>query len=73
MQIFVFDIHFHFDILHSSWHTFVVHNPTLTGALLENPTLCGTEIGQNSTLAILTYVYCHQWEYPLGLRAIWLL
>ena len=47
------------------WHTFGVQNPTLSGTLLENPTLCGTEIGQNGTLAILAYVYGHQWECPL--------
>ncbi len=35
-------------------------NPTLSGTLLEYPTLCGTEVGQNGTLAILAYVYCHQ-------------
>ncbi len=27
------------------WHTFGVQNPTLSGTLLENPTLCDTEIG----------------------------
>ncbi len=26
------------------WHTFGTQNPTLSGTLLENPTLCGTEI-----------------------------
>ena len=47
-----------FEILHSPWqnnwtnHTlsgthFGVQNPTLNGTLLENPTLCGTEIAQN--------------------------
>ncbi len=33
---------------------------------LRNPTLCGTEIGQNGTLAILAYAYCRQWECPPG-------
>ena len=46
------------------WHTFGVQNPTLSGTLLENPTLCGTEIGQNGTLAVLAYAYCRQWECP---------
>ena len=32
--------------------------------LLENPTLCGTEIGQNGTLPVLAYMYCRQWECP---------
>ena len=35
---------------------------TLSGILLENPTLCGTEVGQNGTLAILAYVHCRHWE-----------
>ncbi len=45
-------------------NTFGVQNPNLSGILhvLENPTLCGTEIGQNGTLAVLAYAYCHQWE-----------
>ncbi len=38
------------------WHTFGVQNPTLNGTLLENSTLCGTEIGQNGTLAVLAYM-----------------
>ncbi len=46
------------------WHTFGVQNSTLSGTLLENPTLCGTEVGQYGTLAILAYVYCRQWECP---------
>ena len=46
------------------WHTFDVQNPTLTGTLLENPTLSGTEICQNGTLAFLAYTYCRQWECP---------
>ncbi len=46
------------------WHTFGVQDSTLSGTLLENPTLCGTEIGQNGTLAVLAYVYRHQWEHP---------
>ena len=29
------------------WHTFGVQNPTPSGTLLENPTLCGTEISEN--------------------------
>ena len=37
------------------WHKFDVKNPTLSGTLLENTILCGTEIGQNGTLAILAY------------------
>ncbi len=32
--------------------------------LLENPTLCGIEIGQNGTLVILAYAHCRQWECP---------
>ncbi len=48
------------------WHTFGVQNPTLTGTFLENTTLCGTEIGQNGTLAVLAYAYCRQWECPPG-------
>ena len=28
------------------------------------PTLCGTEIGQNGTLAVLAYAYYRQWECP---------
>ncbi len=32
------------------WHTFDVQNPTLSGTLLENPTLCGSEINQNGIL-----------------------
>ncbi len=28
------------------------------------PTLCGTEFGQNGTLAVLAYAYWRQWEYP---------
>ncbi len=66
-----------FDILHSSWHnhvqkpdplwhTFGVQNPTFSGTLLENPTLCGTEFDQNGTLAVLAYAYCRLWEYPPG-------
>ena len=39
---------------------------TLSGTLLENPTLCGTEVGHNGTLAVLAYMYCHQWECPPG-------
>ncbi len=50
------------------WHkiskTLPCQNPTLSGTLLENPTLCGTEIGQNGTLAILAYAYCRQWKCP---------
>ncbi len=46
------------------WHTFAVQNPILSGTLLENPTLCGTEVGQNGTLAVLAYAYCRQWECP---------
>ncbi len=46
------------------WHTFGVQNPTLSGTLLENPTLCGTEDGQNGTLANLVYTCCRQWECP---------
>ncbi len=30
-----------------------LQNPTLSGTLLETPTLCGTGIGQNGTLATL--------------------
>ena len=67
-----------FDILHSPlhnhwkkpypfWHTFGVQNPTLSGTLLENPTLCGTEIGQNGVLA---YAHCRQWECPPGLARL---
>ncbi len=48
------------------WHTFGVQNPTLSGTLLENPTLCGTDIGQNGTLAVLEYAHCRQWECPPG-------
>ena len=35
-------------------------NPTLSGTstLLENSTLCSTEIDQNGTLAILAYAHC---------------
>ncbi len=46
------------------WHTFGVQNPTLSGTLVENPTLCGNEVGQNGTLAVLAYAYCRQWECP---------
>ena len=46
------------------WHKSGVQNPTLNGTLLKNPTLCGTEIGQNGTLAVLAYEYCCQWECP---------
>ncbi len=66
-----------FDILHYAlflaqpeqkpyplWQIFGVQNPIFSGTLLENPTLCGTEIGQNGTLAILAYAYCRQQEYP---------
>ena len=49
-----------------SWHTLVVQNPTLSGTLLENLTLCGTEVGQNGTLPVLAYVYCRQWSYLCG-------
>ena len=52
--------------LYPLWHTFGVQDPTLSGTLLETPTLCGTEIGQNGTLAVLAYAYCRQWEYPPG-------
>ncbi len=38
------------------WHTFGVQNPTLPDTLLENPTLCGTEIGQNGPLAVLATI-----------------
>ena len=66
-----------FDILHSSWHN-QCKNHTLSGTYLafktlslvahclKSPTLCGTEIGQNGTLADLAYAYCRQWEYPPG-------
>ena len=37
---------------------------------LENLTLCGTEVGQNGTLAVLAYVYYRQWECPPG-HIIW--
>ena len=37
---------------------------TISGTLLDNRTLCGTEIGQNGTLDILAYAYCPQWECP---------
>ena len=30
----------------------------------QNPTLCGAEIGQNGTLAVLANAYCRQWECP---------
>ena len=43
-------------------HTFGVQNPTLRGTLLGNPTLCGTEVGLNGTLAVLAYMLCRQWE-----------
>ncbi len=46
------------------WHTFGVQNPTLSGTLLENRTLCGTEVGQNGTLSVLAYMFCPQWECP---------
>ncbi len=46
------------------WHTFGIQNPTLSGTLIKTPTLYGTEVGQNGTLAILAYVYCRQWECP---------
>ena len=48
------------------WHTFGVQNPSLSGKLLENPTLCGTEVGQNGTLAVLAYAYHRKWECPPG-------
>ncbi len=47
------------------WHK--IWDPTLSGTLLANPTLCGTEIGQNGTLDILAYMYCRPWEYPPGI------
>ncbi len=56
--------------LENHWknHTLSPHiwcpNPSLSGTLHENPTLCGSDIGQNGTLAILAYVYCRQWECP---------
>ncbi len=46
--------------------------PVLSGTLLENPTLCGTEISQNGTLAVRAYAYCHQWECPPP-RCSWML
>ncbi len=46
------------------WHTFGLQNHTLSGILPENPTLCGTEIGQKGTHAVLAYMYYHQWEHP---------
>ncbi len=36
--------------------------------ICENPTLCGTEVGQNGTLAVLAYAYCRQWECPPGIK-----
>ena len=36
-------------------HIWCSRHPTLSGTLVENPTLCGTEIGQNGTLAVLAY------------------
>ena len=51
-------------------HTLGVQNPTLTGTLLENLTLCGTEIGQNGTLAVLAYACCRQWECPPGFLGV---
>ncbi len=46
------------------WHTYGVQNLTriISGTLLETPALCGTGISQIGTLAVLAYVYCHQWE-----------
>ncbi len=35
----------------------------------KNPTLCGTEVVQNGTLAVLAYVYCRQWECPRAMYA----
>ena len=66
-----------FHILRSPWHNhwknhnlpgtnLVFKNPTFSGTLLENPTLCGTEVGQNGTLGVLAYEYCRQWECPHG-------
>ncbi len=45
------------------WHK-ICENHTLSGILIENPTLCGTEIGQNGTLAVLAYAHFRQWECP---------
>ena len=59
-QVSTFNLH----ALHPRARSAVVQNPTLSDTLLENPTLCGTEVGQNGTLAILAYAYCHQWEFP---------
>ena len=38
--------------------------PTLSGTLLENPTLCGTEISQKGIHAILAYAYCRMCTKP---------
>ena len=46
------------------WHTFCVQNPTLSGTLLENTTLCGTGLDQNGTLAVLAFTYSCQWVCP---------
>ncbi len=39
-----------------------VKSPTLSGTLLENPTLSGTEMCQKETLPVLVYAYCSQLE-----------
>ena len=64
-----------FYILHSPWHKnwenhtlygthLVFKTLPLVAPCLKNHTLCGTEIGQNGTLAVLAYAYCNQWECP---------
>ncbi len=49
-----------------NYHNIAINKnyPTLSATFLENPTLCGTEVGQNGTLAVLVYVDCRQWESP---------
>ena len=53
-----------FTLLYSSWHNhwkthtlsgthLVLKTLYLSGTSLENPTFCGTDIGQNGTLAVL--------------------
>ena len=45
------------------------HWHKISGTLLENPTLCGTEVDQNGTLAVLAYAYGRQWEcLPPGIK-----
>ena len=50
--------HKHFQNHTLSGTLLVVKTPTLSGTLLENPTLSGTEMCQKGTLAVLAYAYC---------------